>query len=563
MTAHRISGIWGYLGFIVAAVVLAVPSTFAGVSLRNGNFYIGYKDLVYSGGFEPKIERVYNSKTGYRGAFGAGWGTEYEVHLSVSADGSVVVYEYGGGAENRFTPVDFKRKDLEEAVARIVERAKKIGGLTNAEKVAAYREKLLADSFFRNDEWQKFIAQGELKPRLLRSGTQLISNRFSYQYITKLNAGYRRTFDNGRIEEFNEEGKLAKVLDKNGNFIELAYAKDGKLTKIEDNFHRRILMHYNNQGLISAVEGMNAKEAQYKYSGAGDLTESKDVEGNVYKFAYDKEHNLTEIAYSDGTRLRVAYFGRDKLQSVKSVTDRDGSTTEYDYLSSGPGQARYKVGIRVLSKENKLLSQSSYEYFNKVKASGEEWTQRMVASQDGRVTDTTYNECCGLPTKIIRDRETTLFDYDAKGRVRKKETPSEVTKLAYHPNFGKVVAVEKMSKRTKKVQWSKFEYDAKANLTGAKNSDKKAVVLVYDRNGRINSMLDQSTRRRIDFKYDENSKPIEIIDPKLGSIKVKYNASGEIMNVESDAGRKIAMEVTSSFQNLLDIIRPAGVTLSF
>src|SRR4051794_6245167 len=101
--------------FAVLSVSLFSPAE-ANVSLKNGNFFIGYGDLVYPGGFEPKIERVYNSKTGFKGIFGWGWGNEYEVHMNVSADGSVVVHEYGGGAENRFSPVAFNAKELEAAI---------------------------------------------------------------------------------------------------------------------------------------------------------------------------------------------------------------------------------------------------------------------------------------------------------------------------------------------------------------------------------------------------------------------------------------------------------------
>jgi YD repeat-containing protein len=96
----------------------------------------------------------------------------------------------------------------------------------------------------------------------------------------------------------------------------------------------------------------------------------------------------------------------------------------------------------------------------------------------------------------------------------------------------------------------------------AKNSQSKGVKLIYDPAGRIRSLVDQD-RRTISFKYNENSKPIEITDPSLGTITVSYTNSGEIKKVDSTAGRKIALQVTSAFQNLLEIIRPAGVTLSF
>src|SRR4051812_4952035 len=94
-------------------------SSSANVSLKNGNFFVGYTDIVYPGGFEPKIERVYNSKTPFKGIFGWGWGNEYEVFLTVSADGSAVIHEYGGGAENRFSPLAFKEEELGKAVEAI------------------------------------------------------------------------------------------------------------------------------------------------------------------------------------------------------------------------------------------------------------------------------------------------------------------------------------------------------------------------------------------------------------------------------------------------------------
>ncbi|HTL12588.1 MAG TPA: hypothetical protein VL588_08885, partial [Bdellovibrionota bacterium] len=291
---------------------------------------------------------------------------------------------------------------------------------------------------------------------------------------------------------------------------------------------------------------------------------SKDVDGNTYEYKYDKIFNLTDIKYKDGTSMEMAYFGRDQNDSVQSVKDRDGTTTQYTYDWKRKESGFRSVGIKVLDKDGKrTISQSQYDYELKRKASGEEWTYKMVTTIDGDRTETIYNECCGLPLMIKRGAEETTFEYDAKGHVTKKTTPTEVTLLAYHPSLGKVTKVTRQSKVSKSgSSWSEFEYDGKGNLTFAKNSSNKGVKLFYDQNGRIKSMVDQD-RRRIDFKYNENSKPVEITDPQLGTIRVSYANSGEIKKVESTAGRKIALQVTSAFQNLLDIIRPAGVSLSF
>jgi YD repeat-containing protein len=548
-----------------ALSVVTLLSASANVSLRNGNFFIGYTDVVYPGGYEPKIERVYNSKTPYNGVFGWGWGNEYEVFLTVSADGSVVVSEYGGGAQNRFSPANFNASELDQAVTKIVEVARASGAIGSADQLANYKAKLKSDAVYRNDEWQKYRAQGKLQPRQLAAGTKLSSNRFAYQTIQVTSTGYVRTFDSGKVESFDQSGRLVKVQDKNGGFIQFTYNKSGQLEKLVDNQNRKMFFTFNNRSKVVKIQGENNKIAEYKYNNQDELVWSKDTEGNVYTYGYssDKRHNLVQIGYADKTKLKVAYFGRDKFENVKSVTDRDGTITEYSYDKVGGNKNSLKVGVNVKSSEGRTISASSYEYTFKYKASGEEWTYRMLSNLDGTKTDTLYNECCGLPIMIKRGNEETAFAYDTLGRVTKKTTPNEVTELQYDKKVGKVSKVVKHQKGSKRApQWSTFTYDNRGNLTLAKNSDKMGVSLFYDSAGRIRSMLDQN-KRRIDFKYNENSKPVEIVDPALGSITVSYTNSGEVKKVDSKGGRKIALQVTSAFQNLLEIIRPAGVTLSF
>jgi YD repeat-containing protein len=553
-------GVWA-----ISLTGLGISNAQANVSLKNGNFFIGYTDIVYPGGFEPRIERVYNSKTPYHGIFGWGWGNEYEAYLSVSADGSVVVHEYGGGAENRFNPIAFKKEELTRAIEMIANKTRELGGLGSQSQFEAYKKHLREDATFRNDEWEKLRAQNRLQPRQLVNGTQLHSNHFSYQYITKVAGGYIRTFDNGRSERFDDYGRLNRISDKNGNYIDFKYGKDGKIEKLTDNFNRKMFFSFNPQGLLVKIQGENGKEANFKYNDLGELVWSQDVDGNTYSYKYssDKRHNMVEVGYSDKTTLAITYWGRDKHESVKSVKERDGAMSEYNYEQDSADRGHTSVSVDLKAADGKLISKSKYEYFVKTKADGEEWTQKMVTTIDGDRTETVYNECCGLPISIKRKGQETQFDYDAKGHVTKKVTPFEVTELAYDQNVGKVKKVVRYSKTNKKdSSWSTFEYDGKGNLLTAKNSDNKGVRLIYDNNGRIHSMIDQN-KRRIDFKYNENSKPIEITDPALGTIKVSYTNSGEIKKVESSAGRKIAVEVTSAFQNLLEIIKPAGVTLSF
>lgn len=550
--------------FLISGFLFSIHS-FANVSIRNGNFFMSYTDLTYPGGYDLKIERIYNSKTAFNGSFGWGWGNELEVNLTVSADGSVVINEYGGGAQNRFSPQNFSVADLDAAVNQITEVARKVGVAGNADQLSAYKNRLKTDAQFRNDEWNKFINQGKLTSRKLPVGTKLTSNKFSYQWVSVIQTGYQRITDTGRVETFDASGKLLQVNDKAGNFIKLTYNKDGTLEKLIDNFNRKMFFTFNKNKKITKIQGESGKYAEYAYNADGEMIQARDETGIIYKYGYttDKRHNLSKIEYPDKTNMLITYYGKDKFENVKNVKDKDGTSTEYDYENLGIGKDWLRVGVKVKGTDDAIITQSKYEYHFRRKASGEEWNYRLVTDIDGMKTDTTYNECCGLPIIIKRGNEETTFAYDTKGKLLKKVTPLEVTEIKYDEKVAKVARVSKFPKNKKaKPEWSDFKYDDRGNLTIAKDSTGRGAQLFYDSQNRIKTMVDHQ-KRRLDFTYNENNKPVEIKDPKLGSVVVTYNNAGDVQSVDSKGDRDIASKVTGGFQNLLDLIKPAGVSLGF
>lgn len=552
-------------GFVLVGVALASGAS-ANVSLRNGNFFIGYSDMVYSGGIEPKIERIYNSKSNHDGIFGYGWGSDYEVYLKVSADGSVVVHENGGGAQNRFNPPQITEKEIQKAIDSIVSSRKKTGAGLTASLEQSERQRLRNDARYRNDEWERLHTQRLVESRTVAVGTVFKSNKYSYQELRRTKEGYERRFDNGQVQTFDDDGRLVRVTDKNRNFIKLAYDKAGHLASLQDNFNRKMTFETNPQGKIEKVTGENGKTAVYKYSGP-ELVYSKDADGNAYEYRYSTNgrHNLVEVKYSDKTNMQIGYHDMSKCENAKWVKDRDGTLTEYGYSGECNGGLEHATMVSVKGSDGKDVSKSKYEYIEKAKLDGERYTYKLVSEVDGDKTETIYNDCCGLPIEITRNGEKTSFEYDAKGHVTKKMTPTEVTVLKYDSRVNKVSRVEKYSKTEKSksgASWAEYGYDPAGNLVTAKNSEGKTVKIVYDHNGRIKALVDQD-RRTLQFTYNEASRPVVIEDPKVGKIQVQYTNAGDIKKVESSGGRKIALQVTSAFQNLLDIIRPAGVTLSF
>lgn len=560
-----------YSSGIATVITLALAaSAQAAVSLKNGNFSVSYKDLLYPGGFDTVVERFYNSKSSFKGVFGWGWGAWFEVYLTVAADGSVVAHEWGGGADNRFVPDKMNASEIGKAVDVIAEAGRKDGRFGTADQLKEYKAKLKADASYRNEEWERYLQKGKVARRTIPTGAVLKSTKYSYQTLGKSAEGYVRKFDSGKVELFDNDGHLRRVTDKNGNFAALEY-KNYRLAKIQDNFNRKIFFTMNAQGLVEKIDGEGNKVATYKYNAKNELVASKDVEGNVYQYVYDSypgavpgRHNLSQITYSDGTSQKIDYYGRDKFENVRSVVTRDGSRSDYTYDYNLGGNAHhFRIGVATAEKGQSPVK-SSYEYENKVKSDGEEWTYRMVSMIDAQKTETIYNECCGLPLSIRQNGKETTFEYNAKGQITKKATPTDVTELTYDSTAGKVKRVAKYPKSNKaKGTWAEYAYDAKGNLNFAKNNEGHGVRLVHDAQGHILSILDHK-RHRVDFKYDSNGKPKEICDPTKGCIKVTYSNSGEVKSLDpGTAGRSVAQQVKTAFQNLVELLEPAGVDIGF
>ena len=170
-----------------------------------------------------------------------------------------------------------------------------------------------------------------------------------------------------------------------------------------------------------------------------------------------------------------------------------------------------------------------------------------------------------MPIKIARGKHVTNFKYNEKGLlVSKNSTRGDHVEIEYDKKHNKIQKV------TNNSGWTQFSYDGKGNLQKAENSQGKAILLIYNSKGKIQKMVDREidkktkkeTKRVLAFTYNSLGKPVEIEMQKVGKIQVAYTNYGEISQVKSKQGHKMALQVTQAFQNLLAIVKPAGVNLN-
>lgn len=541
----------------IFALVTAPILAYSGVNLKNGNYYTSFTDLVAPGsGQKLEITRTYNSKATEVGWFGFGWGSDYETTLSASTDGCVVIHENGAGAKTRFCPKT--AVDVEAASVKIVEAMKKKTPMTGQ------AEKQLLEKLKTNSELRHAYAKNFGIETKIASGTVLYSNDRGMQELKKTKDGYERKYHDGKVEAFTDFGKISWIKDKNGYSVNFQYSKAGLLESIKDSLAKQVFFTWYPEGQVKEVWSQSEKKSFFKYEGQN-LVYSKDVGGNEYGFEYDKNHNLTKIIYNPSRAKGekedfMAMTYEPKTLFVSSVQERNGETTKYEY-GSNPKMPddHYWTSVTKDGFDGKPVT-NKYEYEIKTKPDGSRYTYRIVTEINGLKTETIYTECCSLPQKIARGNQVTSFEYNAKGLLTKKVSGKEIIQIGYDDKCDKINEVKNGQ------GWTKFKYDPKCNLLQAQNSGGKAVLLYYDRNGKISMMLDKDEKtkeqRKLSFKYNSQGKPVEIAMDKVGKINVVYDNYGEIKKVESDKGHKMALQVTQAFQNLLTIVKPAGVNLN-
>lgn len=543
-------------------LTLITSVSYAGVNLKNGNFYISYTDIVVPGtGQKLEMTRTYNSKSTEIGWFGFGWGNIFETKIIKSPDGCVVVHEHGAGGKVRFCPKN--PVNPKKAAQKIVDAMRKKSQSINESTAKNLIERLSKNAELRHAYARRF----NIKTKIA-AGSTLYSNERGIQEVKVTKNGFVRHSNDGKKEHFNKKGKLVKVVDKNNYKVEFKY-KNGNIHSIKDSFAKQIYFTWYPNGFIKEMWSAGDKKALFKYKGK-DLVYSKDVKGNEYGFEYDSSHNLVKVVYNPKRKkgekedaMTMKY--ESKTYFISSVTDRNGDRTSYKYGADKVNpKDHYWTIVKKKGFNNKEVS-NRYEYEIKTRGDGSRYTFRILTKINGIKTETIYSECCGLPIKIARGKHVTNFKYNDKGLLtEKKSTRGGFIKIAYDKKHNKIQKV------TNENGWTEFKYDKKGNLKIAKNSKGKSILLVYNSKGKIQKMVDKqvnpktkkASKRTLGFKYNSLGKPVEIEIQKVGKINVSYDNYGEIKQVNSKQGHKMALQVTQAFQNLLAIVKPAGVNLN-
>ena len=534
----------------------------AGVNTRNGNFYISYTDLIVDAP-EFKVARTYNSRSTEILSFGRGWGWPLDTVLRVNGDGTITVVENGSGMQRLYVQPRPITAELELVVEDMLRAMEGAGWIMSAPQRAQTRQELLT-----NGETRRFVQNQLIDEHLIARpeiplGARLESRSETNVVIVREPSGFYRARASG-FDRFNLDGQLIETRDRFGTGYKLRRNEKGHLREIILNGDIRLQVETDDMGLIAQI-AFQDQVTRYEYDSRRNLIHSTNVENTVFEYQYDPRGRLTFVLYENGTMLENAY---DPVTGYIVRQDMpNGEALEYEYFSETPLlpdvieqygtiTQKYRSGTSDVP-----FSVESITYQIGIDMMGNQFDIGIIQDNNGQQAETRYHPC-GKPTLQRRGTTQVSSDYDAQCRLTLRNDGRLETRMEYDLRSGKISRVVDLDLISDTVMQSDFQYDLRGNLINARNSDGEEVRLIYDDEDRIATLV-AGDGARFHFDYDARAKPVRIALDGVGAIDVTYDARGEILSVNSDAGQEMALRITQGFQTLLALVKPAGLSLSF
>lgn len=567
----------------IVLVFFALKTFGVNINRVNGSVNISYVDFSVPGYAVPlELVRSYNSITalnetsGWSGAFGWGWTSPIETTLTVTPEKKVILRDGGTGNNVIFSSAQPNEKAIEAFTLKIkkafFEQQKHVklseSELSQLELPTSMASKLKTDGQFRSEMASRYNVTTDPGSDLL------ISSDYGYQTLQFRKNQWFREKD-GIVQIFDKDGRLTRQVDKNGFYFDYLYENGNKyqVTEIHDQDKVTSLkLIWKGERIVSAVDNRGRK-ASYQYDGLGNLTQVTDSNQQTYSFRYETKkfpHLLTQIDYvteSKGRSLIARTFRYDDAGLVTFHRDKDGLETLFAY-GRNASNPEFNFWTKTTYKSSAGQQQETYEEFLlKPRADGTKYLYKQDVKEAGTSTSTLFSSCCGKPLQITKNGEVTMFKYTPDGLLQEKTGPKDSIQIEYNPKWNKV------SKVNQNGVISTYEYDNRGNLIKAMNSRNEKVALVYDKYGRITELTNLA-KKKIVFKYGPIGKPVLISDSNIGNVKISYDPDGKILRTETELrmsnnrrpteeeSKEVIRKILGGFQNLLDIIRPAGIGLS-
>jgi YD repeat-containing protein len=523
------------------------------VNARNGNFYLPLSDYYQSCfGFPLEVYRSYNSFSTRNGPFGIGWTFNYDIQIAVGEKDALQIIEPDGFV-NLYIPVEMADQSSASVIKKVVEARKaedaKYLNKKEGKGDAFYKDleqKLQKDPEFLKRQRERYLG---VQKTSSASGKYVSFSRGT-TYLTKTSdGGYIRSTSTGQDEEYNQNGGIVRISDRNGNELKFNYDKRRRISKVLDSCGNYLDISYGTNDKISKIKDSFMKEMSYLYNKDLQLISSTGTDKTVISYTYDRMIRMDSITFKDdNSKTTITYDPKNGRVIAQDGPGKKRTTYEYS-KTAGTISTRIKDN----QGENTL-----YEYID---------SENKIRQTDASnvVTTTVLSECCGKPILIesstgIKD----TFEYNKDGNlISKTDAKGSKTFFEYEPRFQQVSEI-----RDSTGENIRYRYDQNGNLTFAKKTspDGKTsnfVKLSYELHGKISNIVDDLDQE-VKFSYSRIGKPSAIElwknKKKASEIRVQYTTEGEMYNLQYVPNNpETANQIKETLKNYLMLLKPAGI----
>ncbi|GAA5039764.1 hypothetical protein GCM10025738_30750 [Microbacterium fluvii] len=474
------------------------------VNTATGEFYLSESDISLAGqGPLLTAERTYSTTgAGSVGAFGHGWTSGLDTHLSILAD-----------------------TDDANPLPRQIEVQQENGSIL---------------VFTRNELSSTFSAPERVRATLTwdDSDSEWLLVRNGTQYM-----------------RFSEAGNLLAVADPDGNTTTLVYSA-GKLSEVRASGGRELSIEWTG-GRISEITDSAGRAVLYTYDD-DDLVSVTGVDGVVTAYEYDNSHLLTAIVQPGGGRTENVYDDVDRVISQSDPLERI-TTFTYDYsgtVTTWPDGSqtidRYAGGMLIeqvltAGTDAEAITQYTYNELNLLSS--------VLGPEDGLTTYTYDEDGRRLSQSDALGRESTWTYGTALSPLTFTDPEGGTTTSTYN-EAGHPLTIT--SPGGAEQSWT---YNSDGTVATYETATGATTVYDYDSAGRNTSVVDAELRET-SFSYNGFGMPISTIAPGGAATTTSYDDAGRTIAVEDPLGR-VTSYVYDDDGNLTSVTNAEAETTTY
>jgi len=303
---------------------------------------------------------------------------------------------------------------------------------------------------------------------------------------------FTRHMKDGTLKEYNSNGVLTSIADRNGNVEAYTHDSLGRLILITDPVGLETILTYGDdgscQGILLSVSDPANRLTQFQHDNQCNLVSITDPGGATKEYQYDNQHLVLQQTSPRGTE----------------TTDTTDFITKYEYDFSG------------------RFVQSTLP---------DDSTRRLVSNQSIGIVPPPVN--CEDSTPDIGCPNNLVFTQEiADIRVTFTDAENRTTDLGSLDKLGNnAVSIDPLGRRTL------IERDVNGNPTKYNDPSGHVFNFIYDAFGNLSSITDEVLSGTTSFTYDPEFSRVTTITDSSGSVgNVLYDTNGNTTDIVSPEG---------------------------